>query len=60
TPHAPWHIIPADNRWFARAAVASLILAKLKSLHSDYPRPDGDDEKKLESARRALEQEKRA
>ncbi len=37
TETAPWHIIPADHKWFTRAAVADIIVAKLKSLKSTYP-----------------------
>lgn len=58
TEYAPWHLIPADNRWFARAAVASVIVAKLKSFHTDYPQPDKEQEQELESARRTLEAER--
>lgn len=57
TELAPWHIIPADNRWFARAAVASVIVAKLRSLHTDYPRLDEEKERELEEARKTLEGE---
>jgi PPK2 family polyphosphate:nucleotide phosphotransferase len=57
TEWAPWHIIPADNRWFARAAVASVIVSKLKSLHTDYPRLSEEEERELEEARRTLEGE---
>ena len=57
TERAPWHIIPADNRWFARAAVASAVASKLKSLHTDYPQPSPEQEKEMEDARKALEAE---
>ncbi len=56
--HAPWHVVPADSRWFARAAVASAVAAKLKSLHAEYPKPGPDEERELEEARAALEGEK--
>ena len=58
TERAPWYIIPADNRWFARAAVASVVAAKLKSLHTDYPRLDAEQEREMEEARQALEGER--
>lgn len=57
TDRAPWHIIPADSRWFARAAVASVIASKLKSLHAEYPRLDGEEEREMEEARKTLEGE---
>jgi len=57
TDRAPWHIIPADSRWFARAAVASVIVSKLKSLHAEYPRLSEEQEQEQEDARKALEGE---
>ena len=60
TEWAPWHIIPADNRWFARAAVAAVIVGKLKSFHTNYPRLSAEQEQELGRARGALEKEGRA
>jgi len=60
TRRAPWHIIPADHRWFTRAAVASVVAAKLKSLHKRYPVPDAAQRKEMEKARRLLEKERGA
>ena len=37
TEHAPWYIIPADNKWFTRTVVADVIIEKLKSLELRYP-----------------------
>lgn len=37
TPWAPWYIIPADHKWFARVAVARVIVAELESLNLAYP-----------------------
>src|SRR5258708_16303419 len=37
TEWAPWHIIPADNKWFTSVAVADIITKKLKSLNLKYP-----------------------
>ncbi len=37
TKSAPWHIIPADDKWYARAAVADILSAKLESLDIKYP-----------------------
>lgn len=57
TEQAPWHVIPADRRWFARAAVASVIAAKLRSLHSEYPSLSEEQSEKIERAREVLEEE---
>lgn len=37
TEWAPWHIIPADNKWYARAALADIIAARLEQLNLQYP-----------------------
>lgn len=37
TEWAPWHIIPADHKWFTRLAVAYFIDEKLRSLNLAYP-----------------------
>src|SRR6202790_5093822 len=38
TEWAPWFVVPADNKWFTRLAVASIIVASLKSLNLKYPK----------------------
>jgi len=42
TKIAPWHIIPADKKWFSRLAVANIIVEKLASLKLAYPTLDDD------------------
>ncbi|NLF04979.1 MAG: polyphosphate kinase 2 family protein [Actinomycetales bacterium] len=42
TEHAPWYAIPADNKWFARLAVAELVLESLEGLDLDWPAADFD------------------
>jgi len=36
--HAPWYVIPADNKWFTRAAVAAVIVETLEDLKLEYPK----------------------
>ncbi|HVK06170.1 MAG TPA: PPK2 family polyphosphate kinase [Armatimonadaceae bacterium] len=55
TALAPWHVIPADRPWTARAAVAAVIAERLGSFHDGYPEPSEDEAKELEEAREALE-----
>jgi PPK2 family polyphosphate:nucleotide phosphotransferase len=57
TEWAPWYVIPADHKWFARAAVAGLIVRKLKSLDLAYPKMSKDQLQRLEEAKEALEAE---
>lgn len=35
--HAPWFIIPADDKWFTRLAIANIIYSHFESLHLSYP-----------------------
>ena len=57
TKTAPWYIIPDNHRWFARACVASIILEKLKSLHSKYPDTNEKQKKEMAKAQSQLEKE---
>ena len=57
TEWAPWHIIPADHKWFSRTAVADIIVKKLKSLDLAYPTVDDEQKARLEEAREALVEE---
>lgn len=57
TKDAPWYVIPADNKWFTRLAVASAIVEKLDSLKLQYPKVDEAKLSELMAARRALESE---
>ncbi|WP_076478827.1 PPK2 family polyphosphate kinase [Williamsia sterculiae] len=51
TPHAPWHVVPADRKWFARLAVTELLIETLDRLELTWPAPDFDvEEQKLRLA----------
>ena len=55
---APWHVIPADNKWFTRLAVAAVIVEAFWNLKLSYPRVDEEKRKELAVAREALMGEK--
>jgi hypothetical protein len=57
TEWAPWHVIPADNKWFTRLAVAAAIVAKMKEIDPQYPRTTEGHNKELLEAKRMLEAE---
>ena len=57
TPHAPWLVIPADDKKFARAAVASAVIEALEGLQLAFPRIGADEARHVELARRSLERE---
>lgn len=59
TDYSPWYIIPANHRWFTQAAVASIIVDKLKSFHKDYPEMDKDQKEKLRKGKEFLENEEK-
>jgi PPK2 family polyphosphate:nucleotide phosphotransferase len=57
TPEAPWVVVPADNKWFARIVVASATIAALRELKLEFPRVDDAKKKELAAAKAALENE---
>jgi PPK2 family polyphosphate:nucleotide phosphotransferase len=54
TKHAPWFVVPADNKWFTRLIVASAIIQALDELHLSYPEVDKAKKKELEAVRASL------
>ena len=52
--HAPWYVVPADNKWFTRVVVAAAIIDALTSLDLHYPEVSSDRLKELAAAKRAL------
>ena len=56
-PHAPWHVVPADNKWFTRLVVSETIVAALEGLDLRYPEVPAADRAALVAARAKLLQE---
>jgi PPK2 family polyphosphate:nucleotide phosphotransferase len=54
TQHAPWFIVPADNKWFTRLVVAAAIVEAVENLDLSYPKVDAKKKKELSSARATL------
>jgi PPK2 family polyphosphate:nucleotide phosphotransferase len=54
TEWAPWHVIPADRKWFARIAAAAVIVHALVELDPQYPTVSDEDRRALREAREAL------
>ncbi len=54
TPQAPWFVIPADNKWFTRLAMAAAIVDTLDGLELSYPKVDAHKTKELQAAKSAL------
>jgi PPK2 family polyphosphate:nucleotide phosphotransferase len=55
TKAAPWYVVPADNKWFARIVVAAAVIDALDSLYLKYPKADDRKLKELAAAKRALQ-----
>ncbi len=54
TKHAPWYVVPADNKWYTRLVVAAAIVDALKELKLAYPTVDAAKRKQLAAAKREL------
>jgi len=56
--HAPWYVVPADNKWFTRLVVMGATVKALDGLDLAYPQIDPQKEKELAAARAALAKQK--
>ena len=52
TAHAPWYVLPANKKWYARLAATELLISALEELHLDWPPADFD----VEAEKRRLAQ----
>jgi PPK2 family polyphosphate:nucleotide phosphotransferase len=52
--HAPWYVIPADNKWFTHLAVSAAIVETLEELGLAYPKVDAAKRRELQAARQTL------
>lgn len=53
-PYAPWFIIPADDKWYARLAIAAIISKKFEELKLTYPEVTAEQRAELQKAREIL------
>jgi len=57
TDYAPWYVIPADNKWVSRAAVATILAGTIEQLDLNWPAVTDKQKQEIESARIKLEAE---
>jgi PPK2 family polyphosphate:nucleotide phosphotransferase len=57
TATAPWYVVPADHKWFARVVIGSAIVSALEALNLHFPRADKAALPEFERVRKALENE---
>jgi PPK2 family polyphosphate:nucleotide phosphotransferase len=55
--HAPWFVVPADNKWFTRLVVAATIVEAVEELDLTYPKVGAEKTKELATMRAALARE---
>jgi PPK2 family polyphosphate:nucleotide phosphotransferase len=55
TKDSPWYVIPADNKWFTRLAVAAAVIDSLSSLDLEYPEVGEEKLKELRAAKSLLQ-----
>jgi len=54
TVEAPWFVVPADNKWFTRLAVAQILIEALEDLHLQVPQLSRREQRALHVAKRRL------
>jgi PPK2 family polyphosphate:nucleotide phosphotransferase len=57
SPSAPWHVVPADHKWFARVVIGSAIVSALEKLDLQFPKVDAASLQEFKKVREALENE---
>ena len=57
TARAPWYVVPADHKWFARVVIGSAIVTALEGLNLKFPRVDKASLQEFKKVREALENE---
>jgi PPK2 family polyphosphate:nucleotide phosphotransferase len=57
TALAPWHVVPADHKWFARVVIGSTIVSALETLALRFPRADKASLQEFKRVREALLEE---
>src|ERR1700753_1653895 len=59
SPAAPWIVVPADHKWFARVVIGSSIVCALDALDLQYPKVDAAAITEFKQVRQALQHEGR-
>ena len=54
TEHAPWYVVPADNKWFTRLAVSAILGEKLEELDLKFPSVDEAKKAELQQVKKLL------
>jgi PPK2 family polyphosphate:nucleotide phosphotransferase len=60
TKHAPWYVVPADRKWFARLVVAAALVERMEALDLQFPKVDEAQLSELKKAEAGLLEEAKA
>ena len=55
TPHSPWYVIPADNKWFTRYLMSELLVQTLEQMHPAWPELDPGEAARIPQVLEQLE-----
>ncbi|KYH05457.1 MULTISPECIES: polyphosphate kinase 2 family protein [Chryseobacterium] len=55
--YAPWYVLPADSKWFARVAAIQIIIDTLEKMNLKYPTLSDKDRQELQESKKLLENE---
>ena len=55
TEHAPWYVVPADNKWFARYLMSEILVQTLEEMDPRFPPLDAEEAAKIPAAIQELE-----
>jgi PPK2 family polyphosphate:nucleotide phosphotransferase len=58
TKHAPWYVVPADNKWFTRLVISAAVVEALEEMDLAYPTVDAEKRKQLDAAKKELMKKK--
>jgi PPK2 family polyphosphate:nucleotide phosphotransferase len=54
TEDAPWHVVPADHKWFTRLVIAAAIIERIEAIDPKFPTLSEDEVRALASVRAGL------
>ena len=57
TEHAPWYVLPADNKWYTRYLMSEVIRSTLEDMSPEFPPLDAEEAAKIPLAMQELERE---
>jgi polyphosphate kinase 2 (PPK2 family) len=54
TEWAPWHVIPAEHKWFSHLSTSAVLVQALEDLNPQYPQIAGADKAEFAQAKTKL------